>query len=89
MKLEVYEIPYTSNTKYINKLIYLLEIEEDIYYVNYNNIKDLIKEYKRNGIKYRFNDFVYSLNEFDLIYEKEYNSIKELEFDYLQELIWF
>ena len=86
MKLEVYEIPYTSNTKYINELIYLLEIEEDIYYANYN-IKDLIKEYKRNGIKYRFN--AYKLNKLDLVYEKEYNTFDELEFDYLEELIWF
>ena len=81
MKLKCYGTPYT-----LNKLIYLLEIKEDIYYGNYN-IKGLIKEYKRNGIKYRFNDF--ELNEFDLIYEKEYNTFDELEFDYLEELIWF
>ena len=82
MKLKCYKIHYTLK----NTLIYSLEIEEDIHYCN-NNIKYLIKEYKRNGIKYRFNDF--GLNEFDLIYEKEYNTLDELEFDYLEELIWF
>ena len=81
MKLKCYGTPHT-----LNKLIYLLEIEEDIYYGNYN-IKGLIKEYKRNGIKNRFND--YGLNELDLIYEKEYNSIKEFELDHIEYLIWF
>ena len=80
MKLKCYGTPYT-----LNKLIYLLEIEEDNY-SNYN-IKGLIKEYKRNGIKYRFN--AYKLNKLDLVYEKEYNTFDELEFDYLEELIWF
>ena len=52
-------------------------------FFSYNSIKSLISKYKDEKSSIFGKDISY-----DFII-KEYNSIKELEFDYIEELIWF